>query len=152
MIEISFFDSAVSNLDVANNASLKYFDYEVLEELEVLDLSRNPNLERITAQSGITDIEVLITDSLSKLTTISLPGHESLRFVDVSDNINLENLELVLSSIAMLDISNNGVLTNLQVQETPNLTCIQVSQEQFDDIPAGWQKDTGDVYSTDCGY
>ena len=72
-----------------------------------------------------------------------------LTWVDVSGYTALDSLVVTGSPLDSLDVSNN---VNLRILEATNLPlgCIQVNQNQYDNIPGGWTKDPDTGYSTDC--
>ena len=69
--------------------------------------------------------------------------------IDILNNTDLDNLNVQGIPLDSLDVSGNAGLSYLNTTGT-NLECIQVNQDQLNNIPSGWVKDAITVYSTDC--
>ena len=77
-------------------------------------------------------------------------NYHYLKNLDVSKNTGLTKLSTRFTQLTSLDVSNNTALTTLKCWGNSSLTCIQVSQTQFDNIPSEWSKDSGANYSLNC--
>ena len=120
-------DNQLSSLDVTSNSNLLFV------------FVRNNNLTELNV-SGIGGLEKIEANG------------NNLVSLDITDNTALQQLTLHDNLLEAIDISNIPGTTQLNtfsIEDNP-LDCIQVNQEQLDDIPAQWTKDAGDTYSLDC--
>ncbi len=136
-------NNQLTYLDLSHNTNLVYLDVSN-NPLVTLILANGSNLKSSSAKANRNEV----FDSNNMLIKIDISDTE----LDTIDLSNVPNLEILLaqgSKLTSIDVSANGKLTILDVRNNP-LTCIQVSQSQFSNIPSGWQKDASASYSTDC--
>lgn len=130
-----------------NNNQITSLDLSAFLKLSYINVSDNPLTSYIGpggARKSVTDVNDPATDLLYlKL------ARTNLTWVDVSGYTALDSLVVTGSLLDSLDVSNNVDLRILEATNLP-LGCIQVNQNQYDDIPEGWTKDPDTGYSTDC--
>lgn len=151
LVSFKDFDGALEKVIIANNPLLNSI---VLNSREIgsLDFSENTSLD-IFGMRILQDVNYpLDFSTCTNLTSISIGGNDG-RFlsIDVTENELLESLNVSDSGLAVLDVSNNANLVELDASfNIGSLTCIQVSQEQIDNIPSDWTKDPTTNYSRQC--
>ncbi|MBK7854986.1 MAG: hypothetical protein IPJ79_08850 [Bacteroidetes bacterium] len=140
-------------------------------QLTTLDLSNNTAIGSL--QAGYNPLTSINLNGLTNLTFASLELNQ-LSSIDLSSNTNLSTLYLNDNQLTSLDVSlltnlttltaqsnypltsinvkngNNANLTSFDVRFTPILTCIQVDNVANANGYAGWNKDAGATYSTNC--
>ncbi len=130
---IYFPENQISNIDLTQNIALEdiYFDDNLIPQI---DFSQNPNLTTVTCRNN------------------------SLISLDLSQNPNLNWLRCNNGTLSNLNINNgnNINITLMEAQDNPNLTCIQVDDENAT-YPvcdpqnySGWCKDSTTIYSENC--
>jgi hypothetical protein len=117
--------------------------------LSVLDLSSNTKLKFIFASGN-----QLTSLNLSNLVILEkLEGdNNQLTMLDISTNPSLQLLSLANNELEAIDIStilDVVQLNDFAIENNP-LNCIKVNQEQLDNLPTQWTKDTEDTYSLVC--
>ena len=120
-------DNLLTSVDVSNNLRLKFL---------------------FVAENDITTVNVTGLSDLEKIEA----DDNSISSIDISDNISLQLLTItdnLLESIDVSFITDVVQLNRLSVEGNP-LDCIQVNEDQLNNIPGQWTKDAGDVYSIDC--
>ena len=167
----------VSNKSIVDLTGIQDFTaitalYCYSNQLTSLDLSRNINLTYLNCGSNrLTSLNVL---SNNKLTDLFCYGNQ-LTNLDVSNNLNLINLYCYSNLLTSLDITNNVNLTslmcnnnslsslnlktgnnlalitsNLNFTTNPNLSCIQVDDENYSNLNWNSTKDAIADFSTNC--
>ncbi|MFC7358430.1 T9SS type A sorting domain-containing protein [Jejudonia soesokkakensis] len=157
------------NLNLSNNLSL-----EMLQawgnNITIFDISNHPNIISVDVDdNNITDVNV---ENCSSLSGFSLSGNpirqvdmttniSLLQFVcidtllegvlDLSQNINLEQLAAENTQLSAIDISNgnNENITVMRLTDSPNLTCVQVDRD-FGSVPNFWEYDSQTLFSENC--
>jgi hypothetical protein len=127
-------ESSLKNLRIYNTS------------LKVLDLRESVELDTLI-YSG------------SQLQNLNINDSEKLRFLklnvwsddflelDISDNINLENVELNLNKVPSIDISRLTKLKNLDIINSPKLVCAKIFEDQIiSDFKYGYHT----TFTTDC--
>ena len=114
--------------------------------LESLPIATNSKLKFIFADfNQISSINVTSLPDLEKVSLID----NALESINVSNNFALQQLVVPGNQLTALDVSSNAGLTILNALNNP-LTCVQVSSSQQSNIPADWEIDPEDSYSTNC--
>ncbi len=144
-------------LDVSQNTALTVLDASD-NNLTALDVSQNTALSsRLNLTNNkLTDIDV---SKNTKLLNLWLSGN-ALSKIDISQNAVLSSLFLVENQLTDIDVSqnkkltqlllnendlkkvnlangNNNAITNLNLLENPDLTCVQVDDPK--NIPSSWE-------------
>ncbi len=158
----------LTSLDVSNNTALTYLDCSN-NLLTTLDLSNNLSLITIDVSGNpLTSLTLptylssgnisgkLKAQNSSQITNFSEAtllyldiSNTDLASIDVSEFESLDSLNASGSKIDFLDVSANINLGYLNTTKTP-LTCIQVNQNQLNNIPTGWEKEETASYAIDC--
>ena len=149
-LEVLYCDyNNLTSLDVSKNLKLEFLECTI-NQLTILDVSKNLNLQDLYCPAN------------------------SLTSLDVSKNLNLEILRCAYNQITSLDLSKNSKLTTLMsfsnkltslnlknenntliktmmVKDNLDLTCIEVDDIEFSKNNEGWIKETGAIYSENCG-
>jgi hypothetical protein len=156
-------------LDVTQNIDLLHLTID-LGQMTSLDLSQNTNLRALNFEGGsLTSIDLSQNTALeevvmgfSQFPTVDFSNNPNLRTLngnyseftslDLSQNFSLEVLSLVANSMTELNIQNgnNLNLEVLEINNNPNLSCVQVDDEVYANSNTDWQKDTTTVYSENC--
>ena len=139
--------NSISQVDVSQNQELTEL-YLSFNNLTIIDVSSNVNLEKLDVS------ENLLTSLFIEQNTNLKGVYCSDTFIEQLDLSNQPNLEefvaLRSSQLVQLDLrnGNNSMLELMIVNESPNLSCIEV--DDVDNIPSDWQKDDSASYSLDC--
>lgn len=132
-------DNVVLNsLDVSNNSNLVRL-YVGGNSLAVLDVSNKTLLETISAgENQLTTIDV---NGLNNLTDLFLEDMPTLTSLDVSSNINLEDIGVSNTGLSVLDLSsltklievyvNNTGITELDFSASPDVEYIECTNGQL---------------------
>lgn len=171
-------NTQLTHLGVANNTGITSLDLtqnSMLTELDAsgtgittIDLSNNTSLDVLT----ITDCNLSAIDvtSLTQLTELYVYS-TLIEEIDLTQNTNLVYLDIEYNQLYAIDISQNTLLEDailngntplvhlnaangnnenlyLEVDTSPNLDCIQVSNVTYAD--ANWTKDADASFSLDC--
>ena len=158
LIPDSQFESVLIDLlidtDGVINGRVRTFDISSIQDLP---LSGN----RITDLTGIEDFGSLINLNAydNQITNVDISNNTNLQIVDlglnqlmsidISNNLNIQLLYVDSNQINALDVSNNLLLDQLYANDNP-LTCIQVSVYQQNNTTSGWFKDAATEYSINC--
>ncbi len=69
-------------------------------------------------------------------------------------NVNLTSLNCRSNQLTSINIQNgnNISLTNFDITDNPDMTCIEVDDPEFSSSASGWSKDANATYSLDCHY
>jgi Leucine-rich repeat (LRR) protein len=117
--------------------------------LSVLDLSSNIKLKFIFAKGNqLTSLNLSNLTILEKLDA----DNNQLTMLDISSNLSLQLLSLASNELEDIDIStilDVVQLNDFAIENNP-LTCIKVNQDQLDNLPMQWTRDTEDTYALDC--
>ncbi len=144
----------LGQIDISHNSNLLQLDCGN-NQLSVLDISQNPALEILSFDSNmINNIDVSQNLNLKVFTS----GNNTLSQLDLSLQGSLEYLECSENQLTTLfiDNGNNQNLTTFISTGNPDLTCIQVDDEnaprpECQGLPlTGWCKDPWSNYSEDC--
>lgn len=116
-------DNQLTELDISNNNALTWLDCS-FNQIADLDASLHPLMVELFCHHN-----ELVSLALSAALIGIDCDHNQLEYLDVS---GVENL------FYSFDCSFNP------------MTCIQVNESQFADVPLNWISDTEDVFSIDC--
>ncbi len=147
----------LTSIDVSNNTALTEL-YLSSSDLTEIDVSNNTALtELYLSYNDLTEIDI---SNNTALTYLGLRGND-LTKIDVSNNMALTQLFLNRNNLTAIDVSrnkmlttfwlnsnndltkinlangNNDAITDLDLTNTPNLTCVQVDKLP---IPTAWTK------------
>ncbi|WP_425390481.1 Ig-like domain-containing protein [Ekhidna sp.] len=160
-------NSGITSLNISQNTAL--IDLDASETgITTIDLSNNTLLETVSiTDNNLSSIDVTALTALEELYVYST----LIESIDLSQNTNLQYLDIEYNQLEEIDISNNTVLVEailngnsplrhlnaangnnenlyLEVDTSPNLECIQVSNVDY--ANANWGKDETASFSLDC--
>lgn len=148
--QLSIYHTSLSSMDFSCNQRLTVLQLGLLPNpvFKNLDLSNNPGLE--TLQLVESHFEELDISNCTRLTVFScrdnnisnldLSKNRLLRFIDASGN-NLKSLNI--------KTGNNEIITNFDIQNNPDLTCITVDDPAY--ASANFTNiDAGHGFDIDC--
>ncbi len=136
----------LTSLDIRKNKDLKVLHCNQ-NQLSDLDLRKNTVLEYLFCNHNkfesidLTENKMLIELYLN---------NNLLTYLDLSENINLVRLLCNKNKLESLDLSNNNALIFFRCNNN-NISCIQVNQQQLDNIPSGWPGSHGEGEEHDDG-
>ncbi len=122
---LSVYKNKLRDIDVSNNLLLWHFSCGA-NQLKKLDVTKNTELGRLMCEEN-------------KLTDLN-----------VQNNSKIFQLFCYQNQLTNLDVSRIEDLRWLWCYENPQLSCIQVSEEQLKNAVQSWWKDEVATYSTDC--
>ena len=143
----------LENKGIANLSGIE--DFEALIDLNVkgnslqlLDIRSNTNVLFVWVENN--QLTQLLIGSNTGIEKIGASGNQLTSLV-VADYTSLQLLNLADNELTAIDVSTLPVpsFREFNIEGNP-LTCILVSPQQIDDIPAGWTKDEEDAYALDC--
>ena len=141
------------SLNVDNNTELDILSCH-LNSLISLDVSSNNKLTQLYCnQNSLSSLNVNTT-----LNYLFCDGNNNISSLDLSNNTALFYLSCNNNQLASLNVKNgnNSIITTLNAENNPSLTCIQVDNETDANAGTGvyssWLKDVTANYSEDCGY
>ncbi|WP_420316349.1 Ig-like domain-containing protein [Ekhidna sp.] len=160
-------NTGIASLDLSQNTLL--IDFDASETgITSIDLSNNTSMEVLSITSNnLAEIDVTPLSQLTELYVYST----QIQSIDLTQNPNLEYLDIEYNQLDQIDISQNTMLVEailngntplrhlnaangnnqnlyLEVDTSPNLTCIQVSDVAY--ANANWEKDETATFSLDC--
>lgn len=158
----------LTNVDVSYNTVISTFGCEN-NELRILNVENNVELQQLWCYGN--QLENLNVSTLGNLTFLGCESN-SLTSLDVSNNLNLGYLRCEKNQLTSLDVINNTKLYNLDCSDNQlekldvsncrdllnlycynnSITCIQVNQTQFNNVPGTWRKDDNSTWSVECDY
>ena len=124
---LNLFNNLLNSVDVSNLSGLDYFNCSK-NNLSTLNVSNNHVITNLRCH----------TNHLSSLNLSS--NTALLSFACYNNNLTSLNLKN----------GNNAILTNLNATSNASLSCIQVDNVANSNGYAGWSKDAGASYSTNC--
>ena len=142
-------DKGITNLSGIEDFTMLEGLWLADNDLRTVDLRENTNLLFVFIRNN--GLESLNVSGLNLLEKIEV-NNNALVSLDISDNTALQQLTLNDNLLESINISNIPGVTQLNTFNIENnpLTCIQVNEDQFNDIPAQWTADMDDVYALDC--
>lgn len=145
-------NTLLKEIDLSNLSKLESVNFENNPELNEIKLLNNPNLSDLIVSNTLIDsleidknmpIERLHAQN-TKLTSLDLSDHEILEDIKISDNSNLNYLnlsdtnvsEVNLDGVGQLEefLSNNTKLKKLNVSGAPNLLILEINNNLLTDI------------------
>ncbi len=153
LIDFVCHHNELTGLNLETNILLGSVNCSYNEITSTIDLSSNPDLLSVNVSHNPVEIVILpVSEKKSKadnkLEYLDI-SYTLITSIDILNNTSLSSLNLQGIPLDSLDVSGNVNLISLNTTGT-DLVCIQVNQDQFNNIPAGWVKDVITVYSTDC--
>ena len=162
------FNMKINNLfqfDVEGDKSVTYKENEIyipdpIFEQTLIDTGYDDILDGYVKDSIVLSINEL--DLSNKLITQynGLEEFVNLTNLNLSGNIisdvplinlnNLTTLNLSNTGLTELDLSYNNLITLLDLTGNPELECIKVSSQLFEQIPIGWTYDTDTTFKLEC--
>ncbi len=118
--------NSISTLDLSGNPDLLTLDCYGMNNLTTLDFTNNPNLYELYASNN-------------QLTALDLSNMSDFRRLSCGNN-NLSSLNV--------KNGNNTNVTYFNIQNNPNLTCVEVDDVAYSDT--NWGIDSQAVFSTNC--
>jgi hypothetical protein len=151
LTQLGCFSNQLTSLDVsANTALTDFYCYE--NQLTSLDVSNNTALMFLLCHSNqLTSLDISANTALTDFYCYE----NQLTSLDISNNTALTYLYCQTNQLTSLNVANgnNTNFTQLQAQNNPNLTCIQVDDVAYSE--ANWtgsnfQFDLQTSFSEDC--
>ena len=149
VVDLVLEDKGITNLQGIEDFTMLEGLWLADNDLREVDLTANTNLLFVFIRNN--SLESLNVSGLNLLEKIEV-NNNSLESLDISDNTALQQLTLndnLLQAINISNIPGTTQLNTFNIENNP-LTCIQVNEDQLNDIPAQWTSDMDDVYSLDC--
>lgn len=124
----------------------------------LINLWANDNNLSTLNVSGLSRLKFIFVErnNLSSLSVAGLPVLEKLAIdgnnftqINVDSSVNLQILTVSNNQLEGLRVAANANLEILSVVNNP-LNCIEVSSQQLNNIPDGWEKDDDDQYALNC--
>jgi len=154
LTQLMCYNNQLTSLDVTNNSNLFILNC-FGNQLNELDISQNPSLRDLYCGSNqILDLDLSNNTYLEKLYCLG----NQITNLDLSLNVTIESVNCTNNQLTNLNIKN-GNNTNMTIMHSfnnPNLTCIQVDNENatypicdFENF-IGWCKDDWAEYSEEC--
>ncbi len=132
-------NKVINNIDVSNNTALTFLQLS-RTGLTAIDVSQNTLLTFLSLiLNQLTEIDVSNNTALEQL----FLSDNKITAIDVSNTTMLTRLWLNNNSeLTKVNLANgnNDKLTDLDLTNTPKLTCVQVDKLP---IPSGWKFDSG---------
>ena len=149
VIDLVLEDKGITNLQGIGDFAMLEGLWLADNQLQSVDLRDNTNLLFVFVRNnGLQNLNVSGLNLLEKIEA----NDNALESLDISDNTALQQLTLNNNSLQNIDISNipgGAQLNTFNIEDNP-LECIQVNEDQLNDIPAQWTKDMEDSYALDC--
>ena len=142
---------------IANNklTEINLKNLEFLEELqlignqlETIDLSDNQYLKIL--RLGENYFSSFDLESTPRVNYLVLKSNPLTEIENLKDLNLLKDLFIESTNLSSLDVSNLTSLNFLDANDTRLLNCINVSQNQLDNLVESWLLDEGDKFSLDC--
>ena len=131
-----YFEQGLIDLGYDNSLD-GYIDDSALLTINNLDLSD----KQISNLSGL--------EEFINLTSLNLSGNSILSISLVNLN-KLTSLDLRNTGITELDLSQNNKLNSLYLSGNTELSCVKVSPQIYQQIPAGWIYDNTTSFELEC--
>lgn len=126
LVDLNVRENSLRSINISGNTDLLFL-WAADNELTQLVIGNNPNIEKVELSGN-------------RISSLNVSEYTTLQLLDVREN-----------EITGIDVSTLPLPTfnEFRVEGNP-LTCILVSPEQLEAIPASWTKDAEDSYSLDC--
>ncbi len=126
LTEVRVYNNELISLDVSTCLGLTYL-WCGMNQLPVLDVSNNVNLENFSCHDNqLTSLDVSNNLNLRSL----ICGINPISSIDVSNNLLLDTFSCADSLVSEIDISNNWRITDFRCQENPNLTRLNIKNNE----------------------
>jgi len=138
----------LQSLDIKANTKLRIL-YCNENQLDSLDVSNNSALTKLWChENQLTSLNISANTSLTELRCYN----NQIKLLDLSVNSELTYLNCRDNQLTILNIrnGNNDNITDFDVTNNPDLTCIQVDNPTAALANANWLKDETASYSEDC--
>jgi len=154
--ELYLYDNSIASFNLTNNTALKYLDIanDMAGQNNIYGLNiTNSPIETLRA-SRATNLNLII--GLENKTTLKKLLVDGCGFavLDLSTNTNLEELNIQsnpnLMKLVVKNGNNNPTLAILNAALCPNLACIEVDDVAYSTGNSMWVKDSTTTYNTDC--
>lgn len=135
--------------------ALKFLDIYNNHRIEIIDLTKNTALTQIYFEDAFNRVENLDLTKNIALEVINLAATKIYGALDLSKNTGLWEVNISSVPIHELNLKNENN-TNISIGSChlyrlhPDLTCIQVDDVEWSN--ENWFKDSGVIFSEDCGY
>ena len=149
VVDLVLEDKGITNLQGIEDFTMLEGLWLADNQLQSVDLRANSNLLFVFVRNN--GLQSLNVSGLTLLEKIEA-NDNALESLDISDNTALQQLTLNNNLLQSIDISNlpgGTQLNTFNIEDNP-LDCIQVNEDQLNDIPAQWTKDMEDSYALDC--
>lgn len=123
LTKLNCYYNQLLELNVSNNAALRYLYCGDNSQLTSIDVSKNTNLEELYV-GGLKLSELDVTKN-TKLTTLSGQG-STIKSLDLSKNTLLTSLSWDYAQLETLNLNNNNALTTLSCSEN-QITSLDLS-------------------------
>ena len=137
----------LTSIDVSQNTALKSLNCNN-NQLTSLDVSQNTALDTLyCSQNQLTNLDVSQNAALKSLNC----DNNQLTSLDVTGATALTGLSCSSNNLFCLNVANgnNTNMSNLSANSNPNLSCIEVDDENYSLL--NWTGiDNGVTFSTDC--
>ena len=127
---------SVTQLDLSNKQITDFTGLEEFVNLTDLNLSGNT-------------VSSVLLVNLNQLTSLDI-SNTGLIELDLSQNDGLTTLDLSNNSFKQLDVSQINNLITLNLTGNPNLSCVKVSDQIYQQIPSGWMYDSTTGFELEC--
>lgn len=134
----------ITALDISNNKALIKLDCQN-NKLTSLDLSQNINLNYLDI--GANQISTLNLNNNINLFYLYCFSNQ-LSVLDLRYNSKLKLIHCRNNQLSKLDVSSSNVLLNFYYTSNP-ITCIQVNQQQYNNLLIGWYGSNWDGYTNE---
>ncbi len=120
------YNNQISSLNIANCVALETLQCS-MNELTTLDVSHNVNLDNFSCtENQLTSLDVSNNVNLTWLYC----GINPISSIDVTNNLLLNIFSCTYSLVSEIDISNNWRITDFTCQGNPNLTHLNIKNNE----------------------
>ena len=122
----------LQSIDISNSPFLENFYLSYLGNFDTIDLTNNTRLKWVNfSETGVTNI--LGLNELDSLNIFTCMQCETNGFLDFSNNVNLEYIQIGGTQLENISLKNgnNQNLVSVNIGGSPNLTCIEVDDVNY---------------------
>ena len=127
----------LQSIDISNSPFLENFYLSYLGNFDTIDLTNNTRLKWVNfSYTGVANI--LGLNELDSLNIFTCMQCETNGFLDFSNNVNLEYIQIGGTQLENISLKNgnNQNLVSVNIGGSPNLTCIEVDDVNYSN--ANW--------------
>lgn len=142
----------ITSINLTNNPELDFLNVSD-NQLSSLSIITNPQLVIFyCSENELTELDV----SLNPLLFDFRCNENNIETMDLTQQIQIESFEASNNQLQTLNVrnGNNQILSNFEVEDNPNLFCIQVDDEDAanagDGVYGNWDVDPQVSFSEDC--